>query len=137
MLTVNRDPVALTIPNWHPARLNQWDGKHWGVRSRLKKADSLVLATYVAAHPAQRWLRSPQGPRRVSLRLYGWKRGRLPDPDAYWKSVLDGLVHAGVLRDDSWEHVELGLVVFARSEAKSTTILVSEVASLRQEGGAR
>lgn len=30
---------TLTIPGWHPARLNQWQGRHWAVSARLKKRD--------------------------------------------------------------------------------------------------
>jgi hypothetical protein len=41
-------------------------------------------------------------------------RQRGADPDAYWKSLLDALVHAGLLVDDSPKWCELGPVRFER-----------------------
>lgn len=102
--------MRLIIPDWHPARLNQWDGQHWAKRAKLKKADREFIAVY--AH--QQEIPKAASKRRVSLVLTLGKRQRGGDPDSYWKSVLDGLVHSGLLVDDSKEWVELGTVDYAR-----------------------
>jgi hypothetical protein len=101
---------TLTIDNWHPARLNAWDGRHWAVRARLKRADREIIGLYarLAGIPPA------TGKRRVSLRLTLGPRQREPDPDAFFKSVLDALVHAGLLVDDDRHGVELGDVAFQR-----------------------
>lgn len=56
---------VLTIDRWHPARLNQWDGRHWAVRARLKRGDREIIAVYarIAGIPLA------TGKRRVSLTL--------------------------------------------------------------------
>jgi hypothetical protein len=46
-------------------------------------------------------------------RYYG--KGQLaPDPNAFFKSLCDTLVHAGALVDDNRQHVELAPVTFSR-----------------------
>jgi hypothetical protein len=121
---------VLTIDGWHPARLNQWDGHHWRVRSRLKKKDRelVSLYAYLAGIPRA------TGRRRVSLRLTLAPRQRAGDPDAYWKSTLDALVHAGLLVDDNRQSVELGEVTFERGSIRRTAIVLEDVASLPRRG---
>jgi hypothetical protein len=115
---------TLTIDNWHPARLNLWDGRHWKVRARHKRADREIVGLYarLAGIPPA------TGKRRVSLRLTLGPRQRGADPDAYFKSVLDALVHAGLLVDDDRHGVELGDVVFQRGKIKGTEIVLEDVA---------
>lgn len=113
----------LYIADWHPARINQWDGKHWSVRARLKKADRHRIALHarlVGIPPAT-------GKRRVTLRITLAKGQRGPDPDAFWKSVLDSLTHAGLLVDDNRQGVELMPVQFDRGTRKATTITLEDV----------
>jgi hypothetical protein len=47
---------VLTIDCWHPARLNQWDGRHWSVRARLKRVDRQIFGLHarMASIPRQR-----------------------------------------------------------------------------------
>ncbi|HEY7157897.1 MAG TPA: hypothetical protein VH575_28325 [Gemmataceae bacterium] len=114
---------VLTIDGWHPARLNQWDGRHWTARARLKRSDREIVALYarLAAMPPA------TGKRRVSLRLTLEPRQRGGDPDAYFKSVLDALVHAGLLQDDNRQGAELGEVTFARGPKRRTEIVLEDV----------
>lgn len=103
---------TIVIPQWHPPRLNQWDGRHWAVRARLKGVCRNLVGYYVAA------LRVPpaRGKRRVSLEI-GLKKGqRAGDPDAYWKATLDALVASRSLLDDNRQGVELAPVGFARRD---------------------
>lgn len=113
---------TLTIPRWTPARINQWEGRHWSVKSRLKKADR----TLIVAYAAQQGTPKAQGKRRVSLLLTLGKRMRAGDKDAYWKSSLDGCVCAGLLVDDSPKWCDPGTVTFARGEW-STSIILEDI----------
>ena len=121
---------VLTIDGGHPARLNQWDGRHWSVRARLKRRDRETVGLYarLAAIPPA------AGRRRVSLRLTLAPRQRAGDPDSYWKSLLDALVHAGLLVDDNRQSVELGEVTFERGSIRRTAIVLEDVASLPHRG---
>ena len=113
----------LTVPGWHPARLNQWDGCHWSRRSRLKKADRELIACY--ARLAEIALAT--GKRRVSLHLTLGPGQRAGDPDSYWKSLLDALTHAGLLVDDNRQNVELGPVHFVRGETCETLVILEDL----------
>jgi hypothetical protein len=109
--------VRLLIPHWHPIRLNQIVGGHWARGHRLKRVDRELVAAYAAggASPAI-------GPRRVRLTIVLGPRQRAADPDAYWKSLLDALVHAGLLLDDNRQNCELEPVRFERGERMGTVI---------------
>lgn len=113
----------IIIPSFHPARLNQWDGRHWSRRARLKRGDRELIAYYarVAAIPRA------AGKRRVSLRLTLAPGQRGGDPDAYFKSVLDALVHAGLLVDDSKEWCEIAPVIFERGKVRQTMIVLEDL----------
>jgi Holliday junction resolvase RusA-like endonuclease len=112
----------LKIDCWHPARLNQWDGFHWSKGSRLKKAVRELVTAYAlrAGIPRAIWKR------RVSLKIILSPKQRAGDPDAYWKSLLDALVHAALLLDDNRQGVELGQVTFSRGE-RATEIMLEDL----------
>jgi hypothetical protein len=114
---------VLTIPGWLPTRLNQLLG-NWRKAARLKRGDR-ELVTYYAR---QAGIPPATGPRRVALRLTLAPRQRAADPDAFWKSSLDALVHAGLLLDDNRQGVELGSVTFTRGPARATTIVLENLA---------
>jgi hypothetical protein len=114
---------VLTIRNWHPARLNQWDGRHWSVRHRLKRADREMVgicARLAGIPPAT--VR-----RRVSLVLTMAPRQRRPDPDCWWKSTLDALTACGLLVDDSPKWCELGRVSYERGAGRRTVVLLEDL----------
>ncbi len=113
---------TITIPDWHPAKLNELLGD-WRKRERLKKGDRFLVAYYCR----EQNLPVALGRRRVSLLLTLKPRQRGGDPDAYWKSLLDALVICGCLRDDSRHGVELGEVRFERGPAASTTITLEDL----------
>jgi hypothetical protein len=116
---------TLTIPNWQPATVNQL---LVGVRGRirLKKQDRELVGWYARAAGIPR----ATTPRRVSLRITLGPRQRAADPDAHWKSLLDALVCAGLLVDDSRKWVQLGAVVFERGPARSTAIVLEDVVGI-------
>jgi hypothetical protein len=113
---------VLVVPDWHPATVNQLLA---GVRQRirLKKADLEMVGTnaHLAGVP------KATGKRRVSLRITLAPCQRGADPDAFWKSTLDSLVHAGLLVDDSREWVQLGTVTFDRGPGRSTVISLKDL----------
>jgi hypothetical protein len=115
---------TLKIDGWHPAKINDLYRGHWAIRARLKRTDRELLAAYakLAGIP------QAEGKRRVSLVLTLAPGQRGGDPDAYWKSTLDALVHAGLLLDDNRQGVELGTVTFRRGPARQTTILLEDLA---------
>lgn len=101
----------LVIEQWHPARLNALTSQHWAKRNRAKKADKRVVGLEALAQG----ITPATGRRRVSLTIGVAKGKREADPDAYWKSLLDALVDAGLLIDDNRDGVEHGTVEFERS----------------------
>jgi hypothetical protein len=115
----------LVIAGWHPAKLNQLLNSHWAARGRVKKLDRdlVTVCARMAGTPRAK------GKRRVSLVLTLAPGQRAGDPDCYWKSLLDALVHAGLLGDDSPRWCELGTVGFVRGEARATTITLEDLAT--------
>lgn len=118
--------ATLTITGWHPARLNQLLSGHWSKRARLKRQDrdAVFVATNLGLLEGLHFAR---GKRRVSLEITLAPRQRAGDPDSYWKSLLDALVHAGLLVNDNRQGVELGPVTFKRGKQKSTTITLEDL----------
>lgn len=63
---------------------------------------------------------------RVTL-LYCFADRRRRDPDNYsGKMILDGLVRAGVLLDDSFQNIELSLAALFGCAERKTVIVVEE-----------
>lgn len=114
---------TLTIPNWQPTRTNTLMNCHWATRARFKRNDAALVT--VASHEAG--IPVATGKRRVGLHLTLGPRQRAADPDAYWKSLLDALVHAGLLVDDNRQNVELSPVTFGRGHARATTITLEDL----------
>ncbi len=114
---------TFAVEGWQPARLNQWDGRHWSARAKAKKADRRVIA--LAAKLAG--IPRATGNRRVSLHLTLEPRQRAPDVDAHWKSLLDGLTAAGLLRDDNRKWCELGTVTYSRGPSRATRVELEDV----------
>lgn len=115
----------LVINNWHPTLQNKWDGRHWSARSKLKKFDRELIA--VEAHNQE--ITRARGKRRVTLELVLGPRQRGGDPDAYWKSLLDAMVHAKLLTDDNAAGVELMPVRVwpERGKIKSATVYMEDM----------
>ncbi len=114
---------VIKVPGWHPVRLNQLVGAHWGTRAKRKRADQALLSVYVrlaGVPPAT-------GRRRVDLLITLGPGQRAGDPDAYLKSLLDALVVTGRLTDDNRQGVELGAVEFERGRQASTTISLTDL----------
>ena len=113
---------TLEIREWMPATLNEMKG-HWAKGHRLKQNDKEVV-----------WLAVRQGGvpaatcrRRVSLLVVFPKGARMPDPDAFDKSLRDALVACGALKNDSARWVVGEYPQFARGESLVTFITLENV----------
>lgn len=109
---------TITIPNWHPTRLNELLGNHFQA-SRLKKADREMVGIYAFTSEVPH----AQGKRRVTLKITLGPGERGGDADAYWKSLLDALVCCGRLVDDNSQQCEIVPVQYDRGERKTVIIL--------------
>jgi hypothetical protein len=115
----------LIIPRWTPVAVNILLHCHWATAARRKAVDRNLIAGYCLFHR----LPIATGPRRVDLLITRGKsqRGRDGDPDCFWKSLLDSLVHAKMLIDDSRRWVQLGSVTFDRGPERATTITLTDI----------
>lgn len=114
----------LLIPDWHPTLDNRLVGRNRFAAQRLKTADALMVLRYAQANQ----LPPATGKRRVEITMTGWRRGRLPDPTAPLKSLLDALVHAKMLVDDSGKWAEVPPPRFFRDPRKETLIALTDLA---------
>lgn len=84
--------------------------RHWGSYYNHKKKWSKKIKT------ACKNLKPYAGPIRVSIKnVYPTKRRRDPD-NIILKFILDGLVEAGIIPDDSFEYIEA--IVIEKPEIK-------------------
>ena len=113
---------TINIPNWHPTRLNTLMENRWSA-SRKKKADAQMMAVY--AYNAK--IPKATGKRIVEI-LITLTRGRSPDPDAFHKTVLDGLTSTGYLKDDSEKWAHCPPAKFMRGKQKATQIVLTDIA---------
>lgn len=111
------------INNYHPARLNEYQGRHWSAGHRCKRLDRDVIAVHCLGAGVVR----AEVKRRVGLEITLGPRQRGGDVDAYWKSVLDALVLCGAIVDDSKEWCELLPVTYVRGPRRATVISLEDV----------
>lgn len=109
--------------DWHPARLNELLNVHWAKAAKRKKADRDML--FVCCH--NQGVTVAKRKRLVEMTIRLAPKQRAGDPDCYWKSTLDALVHCGAIKNDSHKWVELAPVKFERAESKSTTIYLTDL----------
>lgn len=115
----------LIIPGFRPPALNRlMRGK---IKDRIRLGREARERIAVAAR-AWGVRRAVGVKRRVSLEITLTGRQKPLDVDAVWKAILDGLVHAGLLVDDSCRWAALGEVVFLRGEVTSTKIILDDLA---------
>ncbi len=67
------------------------------------------------------------GKRVVSMHVVFPPRKRMPDVDSLWKSLLDSLVHAGLLVNDSAAWASMSPVAYSRGESLTTFITVEDI----------
>lgn len=114
---------AFTIPGYLPPTLNVLIRSHWSARARKgRECKHLVLAYSGIA-------RTPQatGKRRVSLAFVSRRGERAADHDARLKLLLDALVFAGLLVDDSPQWCELGRIESRAGAARETIVTLEDI----------
>ena len=119
-------PWRIAIPRWHPVDLNTLLKASVRERARLKRLDRDMVIGYTLlcrVPPAHR------RKRRVTLTYVRGRgqKGPVPDVDALWKSTLDALVAARVLRDDSPAWAEILPVRFDRADVAATFIDLEDI----------
>jgi hypothetical protein len=112
---------SVTIPNWHPIKLNELLRGGWRIAHRLKNVDREIVAYAFWSMP------KAKGKRRVTMTILLAKGQRAGDPDCYWKSGLDSLVACGALKDDRRQCVELMPVKFERATRAATIITLEDI----------
>ena len=112
---------TISIPNWHPVRLNMLMAVHHMKAYRLKEADKEVVAWYMSTVPPA------TTKRRLTLTIVLPPGRRGGDPSAYWKSLEDSLVSCKRLVNDSKEWVELAPVRYERGQAPASIITLEDL----------
>lgn len=112
----------IAIPGWRPTPLNQLLG-HWARAYHAKRHDAEVIAVACLACGVP----SAACRRRVDLEIVLPKGVRAYDHDAHWKSLLDGLVECGALRNDSPAWCHQGEVRIARGERLVTYVWLEDL----------
>lgn len=108
---------TITIPNWRPNLLNELLAVHWSKAAKRKKASGNIVRCYTAHLP------KATVKRRVKLHVVLGKGQRQFDVDAPWKDLLDALVKAGMLVDDSPKWAEIVPVEFSRGDMAAVITL--------------
>lgn len=109
-----------------PPSLNRFAGRQntWEYRE-LKQAWKWLIRSACTQKPKR-----PLPKAVVTLTYYFGSRRR-HDPDNYnGKMILDGLTDAGILEDDSFDHIELRIRGGYDKARPRTEIMVQEVESL-------
>ena len=112
---------TFTITDWHPVKLNDLIGRHWGVVKARKDKDKLTVF-YASINTPK-----AEGKRRVTVTITLGPRQHGADPDAYFKGLGDSLQYAGMLRNDNKESVEWAPVEYVRGERMATTIKLEDI----------
>jgi hypothetical protein len=115
-VTVHR----LVVPDFCPTPLHRLMRGRIRDRIRFSRRDRDLICFYAK----EQGLPLATARRRVSIVITGTRA----DPDGLLKSLLDGLVHAGLLVDDSSRWLELGGLEVSVSGPRTTTVLMEDLA---------
>lgn len=114
---------SVTIAGWRPASDNL-RAKGWHAFHRAKKRDREVIRTWVCEYACV-----PRATGRRRLSAWVTKRGPLVDGTNLWKSLADGCVQTGLLKDDGGAWFEAGRIEVARGAGTSTKLLIEDIES--------
>lgn len=113
---------TIHVPGWLPTPLNKLMRGRWA-SSKHKAKDREVLDRAVYCHAVPK----AAGKRKVMLHVVMPPGRRAPDPDSLFKSLLDGLVHLELLKDDNRLWCEPGPVSFSRGDALCTFLTLEDL----------
>ena len=122
MLNPNTRQWEVVVPSWTPPSLNKLLRMHWATRYRMGRVINrrIALACLVAKVPPA------TVKRRVSITLGYARKCRALDEDNAVKLLLDALVKAGALVDDSPEWLERGPYA-VRFDGQATYLEIEDV----------
>jgi Holliday junction resolvase RusA-like endonuclease len=84
----------IQIPNWHPVKVNELLEAHHFAAGRMKLKNTQMIWAYSKHIPLA------ETKRIVHIAIYR-NKGRMPDADAFYKSVFDSLANLKLIVDDS------------------------------------
>lgn len=116
---------TLYLYGYHPPTVNELLG-NWRVAAKRKKACVNIMWQSCL----EQKLVKASGKRMVSIIITTAKKGRRPDPDAYYKSTLDALVKCNMLVDDSSKWCEHSQTLITTGEKNLTTIILTDIEEL-------
>lgn len=102
------------IPGWTPPSLNTILGKHFAIRTRIKRACDDMVAVYLRDVPKVTETYRPK--RRLLITVRWTRKGNLPDPDNLNKILLDSVKKCGRIVDDSIAWLDCPTPVVVRCE---------------------
>jgi hypothetical protein len=119
----------ITIPNWIPKSDNKF--KHWSDRYAGSNEAGDLLAVYANNEGIPRISGGYRPVRFMTMRVSTAKRGRLPDPSNMLKCLLDGMVRAKLIVDDSYEWCKWTMPIVERATADrwGTVITIIDIDS--------
>lgn len=112
---------TIVIPGWKPPTLNST--MRGTIRDRIRHGKSCRRVIAAAALGVAR----ARTARRVTLSITFPNRRHLPDVDSFSKVVLDALVHAKMLLDDSYAFVEWMPPIYEIGDRLETAILLEDI----------
>ena len=116
-------PLTLKLPYLPPREWNPNTKTHWRRRETVKVA---VQDEIIAQVREQGWDQPALVMANVKL-TWTFPDNRRRDPDnlvAASKPLIDGLTKAGVIADDSWQHMNLE-IAWDRGKVAQTTIEIT------------
>ena len=113
---------SFTIPAL-PESKNVWQRLHWAKRNRIKQEWHEHVWAGVNEAPK----RMPRPLESVTCYVVVWwdKPGPLPDHhnlEMAFEVIADGLVHAGIIRDDSGDQFVRGSLILMRGDKAETVV---------------
>lgn len=134
-MSESRKSWSFTIRRWKPTSLNKLLRMHRQQQAAILKADKAVVLA--EAHNAHTRAGCPipkamGGRREVRVDFVAGSWGAMPDGDNALKALLDGLVGAGLLTDDSFRYCRFGgmdgrVDVALFREQVDTTITLTDI----------
>jgi len=113
---------TLKLEGWLPHSLNKLMNSHWAVRRGLKQGDKDQIRKACLVYGVPK----AEGRRHVSVLIVLPKGRRALDADNVYKGMLDGLVEAEVLRNDSHVWCTWSPVHYARGDRLVTFITLED-----------
>ncbi len=114
---------TIIIPDFTPCLLNKLLGSNRFKAARLKRDDAQMIGFYALKANVPR----ATGKRRVEIEVTVAGPGRTIDPDGVLKSLLDALVTAGMLVDDSSKWCEWETPIILRGTARETKLILEDL----------